>query len=147
MSDIVFRVTNTPPLVVVDDEDTTKPQFSIRPCHIDVYQNKNFDKAFTDKDTAASSEIIVRFCRMKGGWYPFTLAEMNDYMQGLSQYRGASFDFNGLLDYLYIEALSDETRIDTGRVVYGSDKRFRVTAEFILLCYWAAYVAQVPQPA
>jgi hypothetical protein len=131
-------VTNAPPLSVVDDSATVERLFTIRPAFIDLDRNPNFDNSFADANTAAAAKLIVRFCQQLGGWFCFTLEE-------LIIFEGRDFDFHGLLDYLYAEALSDDLRVDSGLVVYGADSRFRVTAEFVYLCYRAAYVPDVPE--
>ena len=133
-----IRATNAPFFSVVDEDVLERSPFVICPTHIDLERNANFDGYFTNAETAAAARRIVRLCQQRNGWFSFTLDE-------LSKFAGMDFDFHSLLDYLYSEAQSDELRVDQGLIVIGADKRFRVTAEFIFLCYRAAYVPDAPE--
>lgn len=97
-------------MVIVDAEN-----LCISPSYINA--DKHFFGAFGNAETEASAKWIVLLCQKKGGWYPFTLKEVEDLYQNL-----------GHKDYRFNELLSGKYIIEKKSVYY-------ITSEFITRCY------------
>jgi hypothetical protein len=97
-------------IVIVDAEN-----LCISPS--DINTDKHFFGAFGNTETEASAKWIVLLCQKKGGWYPFTLKEVEDLCQSVG-YKG--YWFNNLLDMKFI--------IEKKSIYY-------ITSEFITRCY------------
>ncbi len=102
---------------LVTDEHKSYP---IQPILINT--NQHFFDAFGNMETEISARWVVRFCQEKGGWFPFTYDELDAFYRGKGLQDG--FTFN---------------RLHYGQsgdfIVKGEDGRFRVTHEFITLCF------------
>lgn len=83
----------------------------------DINIDRHFFGAFGNVETEASAKWIVRLCQNKGGWYPFTLKEVEDLYQSL-----------GHKDYWFNELLSGKYIIEKKSIYY-------ITSEFISRCY------------
>jgi hypothetical protein len=97
-------------VVIVDAEN-----LCIAPSDINI--DKHFFGAFGNTETEVSAKWIVLLCQKKGGWYPFTLKEVEDLYQSL---RHKDYCFNNLLNMRFI--------IEKNDVYY-------ITSEFITRCY------------
>jgi len=84
----------------------------VKPRHINT--KAYFWDAFGNTETDVSANYIVQFCQKKGGWYPFTKKEIDDFYQSIGHTDG--FTFNHL--------------IDDGWVVENAGV-YRVTLEFV----------------
>jgi hypothetical protein len=83
----------------------------------DINADKHFFGAFGNSETEVSAKWIVLLCQKKGGWYPFTLKEVEDLYQSL-----------GYKDYWFNNLLSGKYIIEKKSVYY-------ITSEFIERCY------------
>lgn len=104
---------------VVDESiiTTRANKHPIRPEYIGV--NDHFWNAFDNSEAEVSALWIVRLCQWAGTWFPFTDEMMEDFYRKNSKF--SDFSFN---------------RLDTnGFVVLGADGKYRVTHEFICLCF------------
>lgn len=107
-------------------DETNGAYYPVRPEHINA--SVHFWNAFGNSETEISANWIVRFAQKLGGWKPFS-AEQIETFYNESGHRG--FSFNRLLD---------------GSVVRKfDDGMYRVTHDFICLCFGSAPADLKPQ--
>jgi hypothetical protein len=92
-------------------------QGPIKPSHINT--ERHFSEAFRNLETETSAQWIVRLCQERGSWQPFSDEEIEAFYRRNGQLDG--FTFNNLLR--------------PGWVVKGDDGKYRVTSEFVAVCY------------
>lgn len=95
---------------------TDPANYPIKPSDIDA--TKHFFDAFGSTETEISAGHIVVFCQRRGGWSPFTQAEINAHYY--KQTGHANFCFNSL---------------DTSGYIVKDGDIYRVTHEFVATCF------------
>ncbi len=118
---------------------TAEDNFEIQPKDIDA--SKHLWEAFDHCETEISAGYILRMCQERGGWFPFTQEEIEEFYRR-SGY--VNFHFNRLVEPEevplslarafagYREPLMFK---GGGWVVFGGDSKYRVTEDFIRRCY------------
>ncbi|OHA17843.1 MAG: hypothetical protein A3H57_02275 [Candidatus Taylorbacteria bacterium RIFCSPLOWO2_02_FULL_43_11] len=72
-------------------------QFNIQPSDINIGPDfEHFFDAFGNMETEVSAYYVVRLCQKKGGWFPFSQAEIEEVYQASGHQDG--FIFNRLVD-------------------------------------------------
>jgi len=95
----------------------------------DINTSNHFWNAFGNMETEVSAWYIVKLCQEKGGWKPFTKAE-------LDKISGENFWFNRLSPY----NPNHKPKPLAGSPIYiiEIDDKYHVTALFIAKCYAAS---------
>jgi len=101
---------------IIDDSIKDYP---IQPKHIST--KSHFWEAFGNMESEVSAWLIVALCQRAGGWVPFTKKEIDVYGK-------QNFFFNGLCD-------NRNPQAGNNFVILGEDGRYRVTQEFIAICF------------
>jgi hypothetical protein len=121
-------------VVIVDPKG-----FPVKPMNVDV--SKHFWDAFGNNESECSAHYIVKLCQEKGGWFPFTMEEIE------TVYRRAghtNFYFNWLVDpgrrvtnaaQVFAGDLPKTVPIGGGWIVKDADGKFHITEDFVNRCY------------
>ncbi len=114
--------------------------FEIQPK--DINADRHLWDAFNNMETELSAGYIVRMCQERGGWFPFTQEEIEEFYHRSSGHTG--FCFNRLVEPEMIPRslarafaghFSPLVPMGGGWVVLCADGKYRVTEDFIRRCH------------
>ncbi len=103
---------------IIDGETEKGRNYPVQPRHISCLHH--FFDAFGNVETDISARHIVGLCKKRGGWFPFTKEEIEGYSR-------QSDCFNLLT--------SHNPNDKNSYIILGHDGRYRVTHEFIAVCF------------
>ena len=118
------------PEVVTADMD-----FDIQPDQIDTPQGGHFWDAFGNSETEVSARYVVRLCQEKGGWYPFTREEIEEFYNKSGH---QNFWFNWLVHPGTAYSITGGSYQVGGGWILEKDDQYFVTDDFIQRCYKSA---------
>jgi hypothetical protein len=118
------------PVVVTPDMD-----FEIQPDAIATPPGGHFWDAFDHAETEISARYIVRLCKEKGGWYSFTLEEIEEFYNK-SGYQ--NFSFNRLIHPENAFSITKGPYLTGGGWIVKKNGQYFVTDEFIRRCHESA---------
>ena len=105
--------------IIIDSTTELGQRYPIQPKHISTETHLLY--SFKNPKTEISAWWIIKLCRHKNGWVPFSYEEISDFSQ-------QEFHFNGLSDW-------EDRKSKVNSVVLGGDKLYRVTHAFIAACF------------
>jgi len=80
----------------------------------DIYTGEQPWESFGDRKTAFTAGVIVRFCKHRNGWHPFSEKEIRSFSN-------SDLEFSRLMH-------------PKEYIILGDDKQYRVTKAFIKRC-------------
>lgn len=113
--------------------------YPIKPADIDA--TWHLYEAFGHMETEKSAMCVVRLCQEKGGWFPFTLEEI----EAVYQRAGCKgYYFNRLVEpeliainaaQVFGGAMPQTKPVGGGWLVKGADGKYHVTEDFVKRCH------------
>lgn len=113
--------------------------FPIQPCQINTHWR--LIGAFENSETDMSAHYILKLCQRLGGWFPFSLKQIEEIFNESAYKR---FPFNLLVEPGEILTKPDPTgktlprkEMTGGGYIIYKDEKYHLTDEFVTRCYEA----------
>lgn len=116
---------------------THESNFQIQPDDIDTPPGGHFWGAFDNTETEVSARYVVRLCKRKGGWHPFSHDEIERFYNE-SGHRG--FSFNRLIRPGTAFYILKGRVLEGGGWIIEIDGLYYVTDDFIFRCFQSTQV-------
>ena len=119
----------TSPVINVPEDTPITPD--------DIDTKRDFMSSFDHMETEVSAWWIVKLCQELGGWFPFTLQQIQAFYTAPGRRPvGEPFHFNRLVEPgISYSIRTGHSLKGGGWIVLGADNMYRVTLEFVDRCY------------